>query len=284
MRYGPHMDNTATGLRIFLSSSMASSLILRHSSLVLAPPEFGRISGSERGSVFPGNCSWRVSIADASRHASLSSRFGSAPLFFINMAGTFSSLQLNSQVCSAPSIPLVLQSDYQWNNSTSTVEKRGSHADDTQVLDHELQLVPEAIDMLKTIQKPVAVLAICGPYRSGKSFFISRVVGKPGTFKLGHSMDGCTRGIWLSTTALECEEFVLLVLDTEGIGAVEGEGPESFTTKLLVTTILLSSFLVYNSMEVPKQADLQQMRYIRKCVCVCVCLGSVYIHNAPTCV
>ena len=110
------------------------------------------------------------------------------------------------------------------------------------------------------------MLAICGPYRTGKSFFISRVVEKPGTFKLGHSMEACTRGIWLSTTALECDEFVLLVLDTEGIGAVEGEGPESFTTKLLVATILLSSFLIYNSTEVPKQADLQQMRSVQPSV------------------
>lgn len=164
-------------------------------------------------------------------------------------------------------IPLVLQSTYQWNKATGTVtvtepKQNGEASIETapSSASKELQLVPEALELLKTIQKPIAVLAICGPYRTGKSFFISRVVGETGTFKLGHSMEVCTRGIWLSTTALECDEFVLLLLDTEGIGAMEGEGPESFTTKLLVTTILLSSFLIYNSNEVPKQADLQQMR------------------------
>ena len=153
-------------------------------------------------------------------------------------------------------IPLVHQSNYQWNKEEGTLVPVVAKDE----ANPKLQLLPEALELLKTVSKPVAVLAICGPYRSGKSFFISRVVEKPGTFMLGHSMEACTRGIWLSTTALECDEFVLLVLDTEGIGAVEGEGPESFTTKLLVATILLSSFLIYNSQNVPGLADLQNMR------------------------
>ena len=157
-------------------------------------------------------------------------------------------------------VPLVLQSNYEWIKAENKVKLKESIQG---VTAPELHLIPEALEMLKAIDKPVAVLSICGPYRSGKSFFMSRVIGQQGTFQLGHSMEACTRGIWLSTRALECDEFVLLLLDTEGIGAVEGEGPESITTKLLVSTILLSSFLIYNSMEVPKQEDLQQMR----CVC-----------------
>lgn len=198
------------------------------------------------------------------RQSSRDETSSATPMIFIvtpmhNMAGKF--VQLKLQEDQHSSIPLVLQSEYQWNKITGVVVKRdagngGSH-DNT-----ELQLIPEALELLKTIQKPVAVLAICGPYRSGKSFFMSRVIGQQDTFKLGHSMEVCTRGIWLSTRALECDEFVLLLLDTEGIGAVEGEGPESITTKLLVSTILLSSFLIYNSTEVPKQADLQQMRCV----------------------
>lgn len=166
-------------------------------------------------------------------------------------------------------IPLVIQDNYQWNEDTGRLVKNDTvEGDDTA----KLQLVPEARDLLKTIgDKPIAVLAICGPYRSGKSYFLSRVVGEPGTFKgltfeTARSTQVCTRGIWLSTTALECDEFVLLLLDTEGTGALEGKGHESFTTKLLVTTILLSSFLIYNSMDVPKQTDLQQMRYVYTCM------------------
>ena len=157
-------------------------------------------------------------------------------------------------------IPLVLQGKYQWNKDTGRLTKSDAvEGEDTA----RLQLVPEARDLLNTIgDKPIAVLAICGPYRSGKSYFLSHVVGQQGTFEVTNSIQVCTRGIWLSTTALECDEFVLLLLDTEGTGALEGKGQESFTTKLLVTTILLSSFLIYNSMDVPKQTDLQQMRYV----------------------
>ena len=186
-------------------------------------------------------------------------RLGTAPPQTTKMADRFSVLDLKGELSSELAIPLVLPSSYEWNKETGLIVKKQENTSPEAL---ELRPVDEALDLLKTINKPVAVLAICGPYRTGKSFFISRVVDKPGTFKLGHSMEACTRGIWLSTTALECEEFVLLVLDTEGIGAVEGEGPESFTTKLLVATILLSSFLIYNSTEVPKQADLQQMRCV----------------------
>ena len=121
----------------------------------------------------------------------------------------------------------------------------------------------EAVELLKTIRKPVVVLSICGPYRTGKSYFLSHLLHKPFTFQMGHTMDVCTRGIWLSTTALMCDEFVLLMLDTEGIGAVDGDGSDStYVMKLLVITALLSSTLIYNSNEVPQCSDLEQMRLV----------------------
>lgn len=159
------------------------------------------------------------------------------------------------------SIPLVLHGKYQWNKATGKLAENNAEGGDTDTSTAKLRLVPEALDLLKTIDKPVAVLAICGPYRSGKSYFLSSVVGQPGAFEVAHKTQVCTRGIWLSTTALECDEYVLLLMDTEGTGALEGKGSE-FTTKFIVTTILLSSFLIYNSMDVPKQTDLQQMRYV----------------------
>ena len=119
----------------------------------------------------------------------------------------------------------------------------------------------EAMQILKTVKKPVAVLSVCGPYRTGKSYLLSRLLGSPGTFQLGHSMDACTRGIWLSTTALECDDHLLLLLDTEGIGCVEGEpGSSEYLLSLLVITTLLSSTLLYNCSEVPQASDLEQMR------------------------
>ena len=65
----------------------------------------------------------------------------------------------------------------------------------------------------------------------------------------------------MGTTALECEEFVLLLLDTEGTDAIE-EANSAGVVNLLVMTTLLSSCLIYNSTNVPKSTDLQKMRYV----------------------
>ena len=83
----------------------------------------------------------------------------------------------------------------------------------------------------------------------------------------------------MGTTVLECEEFVLLLLDTEGTDAVrENAG----INNLLVITTLLSSCLIYNSVGVPRNSDLQKMRYVfvwyivvtqmlvRSCLCMCM--------------
>ena len=127
--------------------------------------------------------------------------------------------------------------------------------------DNKLQLNEDALALLRDIKKPVAVLAICGPYRSGKSYFLSRLLGLPNAFEVGHTTRACTRGVWMGTTALECEEFVLLLLDTEGTDAL-GEPNSAGVVNLLVVTTLLSSCLIYNSTSVPKSTDLQKMRYV----------------------
>lgn len=115
--------------------------------------------------------------------------------------------------------------------------------------------------MLQGIEKPVAVISICGPYRSGKSYILSRILGVPNTFGIGHTMKQCTHGVWLGTTALECDDFVVVFLDTEGTdnaGASEIELKCNFS--LLVLTMLISSTLIYNSIRVPKRSDLEAMR------------------------
>ena len=126
------------------------------------------------------------------------------------------------------------------------------------VQDIRFKVVEDALALLRGIDKPLAVLSICGPYRSGKSYFISRVLGSPGAFKLGHSMQACTRGIWIATTVLENQEFAAVLLDTEGIDAVGAS--ETVAMSLLTLTTLLSSFLIYNSQKVPQKVDLSKMK------------------------
>ena len=125
-------------------------------------------------------------------------------------------------------------------------------------------LVPcdTALELLNTIDKPVAVLSIAGPTRTGKSYILSRFLGDSGAFQLGHTTDACTKGIWMSTSVLECEEFCVVLLDTEGIDAVNDQATND--AKILVTTLLLSSYFIYNSTGVPRNNDLEKMRLVVK--------------------
>ena len=154
-----------------------------------------------------------------------------------------------------PSLPLVISSQDRWDPDTCRVEAGPEY---TGQETHRLQLVPLSLQLLETIKKPVAVLSICGPYRSGKSYFLSRLLGRPGAFQLGHSMQACTRGIWMATSVLECEEYAIVLLDTEGIDAVGAS--ETTAMSLLTLATLLSSFLIYNSKKIPQQVDMDKMR------------------------
>ena len=142
---------------------------------------------------------------------------------------------------------------------TYSVKNKDCSGDKT--IQPEFVLTNESVEILRQIKEPIAVVAICGPGRSGKSFFLSRLLGDKDVFKPGHSQKACTRGIWLSTTALVCDEYTLLFLDSEGTGAVgEGETTKETSMAILTLTNLLSSFLIYNSKKVPNQEDLKDLR------------------------
>ena len=111
----------------------------------------------------------------------------------------FSLRQLKLSGKTVPSsVPLVLPSTHEWNSKEAAVitkplkkEESGEQGSATRSRDLELVPIEDAVTLLQTIRKPLAVLSICGPYRSGKSYFLSRVLGKfPGVFQLGHTMRG----------------------------------------------------------------------------------------------
>jgi len=153
------------------------------------------------------------------------------------------------------SIPLIIPTNFEYDPKTFIlIERKGNHSHD------KLSLVPEALLLLQSINQPIAVLAICGPYRSGKSHFLSQILKTTDTFKVGHTMNACTHGVWMATTFLQYDGFALILLDTEGINAVGGSASSNTRTiSLLVMTTLLSSYLIYNSQNVPTTTDLEKM-------------------------
>ena len=162
------------------------------------------------------------------------------------------------------SIPLAVPYNLTYDEQTNTLHKcvdsqnfSGECYDDN----GPLYTIPKSLELLRNIDKPVAVLSICGPYRSGKSYILSRILGVQDAFGVGHTMRQSTHGIWLATTALECDDFVLVFLDTEGTDqAGASDVAKKCNFALVVLTVLISSTLIYNSMGVPKQTDLEAMR------------------------
>ena len=154
---------------------------------------------------------------------------------------------------SPPSIPLILPSSHVWDPKTGKVIPRESTPTDPL----KLVIVEEAVEFLRTIDKPLAVLSICGPCRSGKSYFLSRLLGDE-FFKVGHTMKACTIGLWISTAILEGEDYSVLLVDTQGIDSTNST--EVVGNKLMSITALLSSYFIYNSKRIPNSVDVEKLR------------------------
>lgn len=55
-----------------------------------------------------------------------------------------------------------------------------------------------ALDFFKSLSAPVAVIGVAGMYRTGKSYFLNRVLlNCKGGFGVGPSVNPCTKGIWV---------------------------------------------------------------------------------------
>ena len=122
----------------------------------------------------------------------------------------------------------------------------------------EIVLIEHALKLLKTITKPVAVLTICGPYRTGKSYYLSRFLGDKPIFESSDKWEPCTKGMMMATMILECDEFAVVLFDTEGTDSID-EDPVA-VTNFIVLSSLLSSVLVYNSQGAPKRSNVKNMR------------------------
>ena len=154
------------------------------------------------------------------------------------------------------SIPLIIERDVEWDWEKNQLVKSENNSS----TGASLKVVKEALELLSTIDKPIAVLSVCGPYRTGKSYLISRILGDTRAFKIGHGMKSCTKGVWMSTVILERKDLAVVLLDTEGMDSVSGSSKADFINKMMTVTTLLSSLLIYNSKGVPEWSDLEDLR------------------------
>ena len=137
----------------------------------------------------------------------------------------------------------------------SEVEEKG---------ERKLEVSATALDVIRSSvgSRAVRVCSLIGPYRSGKSYLLNRLLQHdgPGGFDLGHSVKSKTKGIyaWAMETA---PGEALLALDTEGLGDPEKSSCTSDDVKRFLLTLLLSSHLSLNILNVIDATLLDRLQF-----------------------
>jgi hypothetical protein len=95
--------------------------------------------------------------------------------------------------------------------------------------------------------RPATVVCIVGPYRTGKSYLLNRLMGKNNGFPLGPTLQAKTKGIWIWVgDFFDNPNRALILLDTEGLDDPE-KGDASHDMNMFALSLLLSSVFIYNT-------------------------------------
>lgn len=113
-----------------------------------------------------------------------------------------------------------------------------------------LELNVTVLERLATIEEPIAIVGIVGPYHGGKSFLLNVLLNSTHGFPVGVKPEPETKGIWIrivsnqSLTGVDGSQLILL--DTEGF---YGErATRLYDARIFAIATLLSSHLVYNTL------------------------------------
>ncbi|KAI1305312.1 Guanylate-binding protein 1 [Halotydeus destructor] len=134
--------------------------------------------------------------------------------------------------------------------------------------DHrKLVLVEENIRFLHQIKAPLAIVAVVGKFHSGKSFLMNQLMGKGTGFGVGPSVQPMTMGIWMwgkpaKMKTADGEEISVIFLDTEGFAA--NNVSENYDAKVFAVATLLSSHLLYNSVKIIDQVDIDYLELLSR--------------------
>jgi hypothetical protein len=137
------------------------------------------------------------------------------------------------------------------------------------------ELNEEAVECLKEIEGKIAVVATCGPYRSGKSFLLSKLaVSDAATersgFAVGHKVASCTRGIWILRKPIKIQQrcgdgdatetLSVIFMDVEGFGATDKTA--HYDSTIFSVAVLLCSCLLYNTQGTIDESTIGNLAFI----------------------
>jgi hypothetical protein len=131
-------------------------------------------------------------------------------------------------------------------------------------VDGQYRVDEETATWLSQRTKPFSVLACAGKFRTGKSFLLNRLLNRPAGkgFGVGETVQACTRGIWLCTEMISHNGNDVLVLDTEGIDALDAESQHD--VRIFAIAVLICSAFAYNSMSHLDEAAVQTLSLMTK--------------------
>eukprot|EP01035_Chromulina_nebulosa_P024597 gene24597-32032_t len=129
----------------------------------------------------------------------------------------------------------------------------------------------EAKAILSSFSKdrPLKVIGVAGPMRTGKSYLMNRIAGVQKGFVIGPMVEGCTRGIWgwminrdsIDVNTNKKQPYDTLIIDTEGMYDPKRHDPV-IDQQLFVAAILLSSLVIYNTVGVINEDTIGKLSFV----------------------
>ncbi|KYQ99920.1 guanylate-binding protein [Tieghemostelium lacteum] len=114
------------------------------------------------------------------------------------------------------------------------------------------------------IDSDLSILGVVGSFHSGKSFLLNQLMGTTDKFVVGPTVHPETKGIWIMASNIQYQgkEHTLLLLDTEGF--YSSNVSETYDAKIFAITTLLSSHLLYNSVKIIDQSELEYLELLSR--------------------